>query len=182
MDHWFNTNGRTQQFVEPLNTFRNRWPCIKLIPSISAPPPALSSASDVSHLAFAQFLRSVLPAILMVITISPPPLTQTGVTNGLIHHIVKRPDHLLPFREHAPTRINVKSSTYADINFLCTPEGLWSMLAHRGVFYVSDFALTQPGDFKTIEEWEAYYVNAGQPSDLFRKLQGIQPKQLLAIT
>jgi hypothetical protein len=68
-----------------------------------------------------------------------------------------KPDFLLPFCEHAPTQMCVKSSVYADPAYLRTPLGFWNVLVHRGVFYGSQFALEHDTNFESLEAWQAIW-------------------------
>ena len=70
-------------------------------------------------------------------------------------------DHLLPFRELAPTRIKARTTVYNGLGKDITPERFWSILSHRGVFYGSVFAQEHGGHFASLEDWEMYRNGEG---------------------
>lgn len=168
MDCWFNSRGRTQRFVDPLNSFRKTQAHVRT--GLTSPTPVQPlDLSEVPHIAFAQFLRNILPAVQMLkgvnSTVKNRYLQKTG--KGLVQRVLARPDFLLPFRECAPTRVNAQTSIFGDVEHLRTPEGFWSILAHRAVFYGSQFALTHTENFKTLDEWNQFYASSGKPKEYF---------------
>jgi len=57
IDHWFNTEGHVQKSINPINSFCKCWPCLNVPLALSAPQPALSNTSDISHQEFAVSLQ-----------------------------------------------------------------------------------------------------------------------------
>lgn len=69
--------------------------------------------------------------------------------------MIKDPDFLLPFREHAPCRLRSKAKGGPfDEDVLFTSEGLFSALLMRVVTFRTDFALLEPTFFNSIESWK----------------------------
>lgn len=67
-----------------------------------------------------------------------------------------RPDHLLPFREHAPTRLRFSgdNSPFSP-NVVRTREGLFSALIMRGITFNTEFSRSGPMMFNDVSEWNA---------------------------
>lgn len=66
------------------------------------------------------------------------------------------PDHLLPFREHAPTRhrFSGDNSPFSP-DVVRTREGLFSALIMRGITFNTEFSRTGPMMFNNLSEWDA---------------------------
>ena len=59
----------------------------------------------------------------------------------------KRPDYLIPFRQHAPCAARASQTIYADHSEISSIAGLFNILCYRGVFYGSLWAIDLgPGD------------------------------------
>ena len=77
------------------------------------------------------------------------------------------PDHLLPFRSHAPTLQQARKTILSDAARMGTPAGLFNLAAFRGVFYGSEFAKTDLRWFDSIDEWDGYHTASGKEEAFF---------------
>ncbi|KAF9455283.1 hypothetical protein BDZ94DRAFT_1242363 [Collybia nuda] len=130
-DEWSNSGGLSKKFSTALKPSKS---CQQLTILTTSIPCDLS---ETPLLVFTEFLRQLEPSIHVVGTTGD---TLSNIENNpMLERLLKKPDHFMPFRECAPTRILVAGSQLADPVFLKTPIGFWNLLVHRGVFYASDF-------------------------------------------
>jgi hypothetical protein len=79
----------------------------------------------------------------------------------MLSRVANKPNHFLPFREHAPTRKHAVDTVYDGLENGLTPEDFWNILCHRGTFYSSEFALTHGGQFANLDNWFSYKSGEG---------------------
>ena len=101
------------------------------------------------------------------------PLAQDGLmahihsTNPMLKKIASRADFYLPFRPLAPTILKAKQTILSDCNRLSTREGLFNLIAFRGVFYGSEFARERLCWFNSYEEWLEFKRNSNKEESYF---------------
>ena len=108
-----------------------------LSPSLIPSPNPLSTPEDmaIKCKVFLTYLQILLPIV------------QNGSTQYLnskdkiVSQVANKLDHLLPFRECAPTRLKARSTVYNGLSDGITPERFWSILMHQGVFFLAHHSL-----------------------------------------
>jgi hypothetical protein len=122
---------------------------VSTIPS----PTSMAITTDdmtVKSKVFLNYLKMLLP-------IARDGLTQhLNSSEKLVSQVANRPDHLIPFRECAPTRDKARQTVYSGLADGISPERFWSILVHRGVFYGAPFARDHGGHFSSLQEWTTY--------------------------
>lgn len=81
-------------------------------------------------------------------------------TDPMLKKIAGRTDFYLPFRSLAPTILKARQTILSDPNCLSTREGLFNLIAFRGVFYGSQFARDDLRWFNSYEEWQEFKTNS----------------------
>jgi hypothetical protein len=79
----------------------------------------------------------------------------------MLSWVTNKPDHFLPFREHAPTWKRAVDTVYDGLENGLTPEDFWNILCHYGTFCGSEFALTHSGRFANLDNWFSYKSREG---------------------
>jgi hypothetical protein len=137
-------------------------------------PPSLGITSEdltVKSKVFLNYLKMLLPIA------RDGPTQHLNSGEKLISRVAKRPDHLIPFRECAPTRDKARHTVYSGVTNRISPERFWSILVHRGVFYGAPFALEHGGHFSSLQEWTTYLEEEGseRPKDYFVSMGAYGP-------
>ncbi|KAJ7127687.1 hypothetical protein C8R44DRAFT_873501 [Mycena epipterygia] len=128
--------------------------------NIPSPQLLLTPADDASQLRhmnrFLDYLLELLPLIDGT-TIARPTLLQAAVSD--------KPDFLLPFREHGPSRIHSRGPTRAfDPTHAATKAGLFSGLVFRAVTFASPFGLQSTITFfRDPADWNMACANFPAP-------------------
>ena len=87
----------------------------------------------------------------------------------MLKKIAGRTDFYLPFRSLAPTILKAKQTILSDCNRLSTREGIFNLVAFRGVFYGSEFARDTLCWFNSYEEWLEFKRNSNKEESYFVK-------------
>lgn len=74
----------------------------------------------------------------------------------MLERIATKLDFFLPFRSLAPMIVKARETILSDRARLHTREGLFNLLAFRGVFYGSPFARDDLRWFKSFDDWLAF--------------------------
>jgi hypothetical protein len=88
-------------------------------------------------------------------------------TDRMLKKIAGCPDFFLPFRSLAPTILKARQTILSDPNRLSTREGLFNLIAFRGVFYGSQFAREDLRWFNSYEEWQEFKTNSIMDENYF---------------
>ena len=88
-------------------------------------------------------------------------------TDPMLKKIAGRTDFYLPFRSLAPTILKAKQTILSDCNRLSTREGLFNLVAFRGVFYGSEFAKETLCWFNSYEEWLEFKIHSNKEESHF---------------
>jgi hypothetical protein len=88
-------------------------------------------------------------------------------TDPMLRKIAGRTDFYLPFRSLAPTILKAKQTILSDCNRLSTREGIFNLVAFRGVFYGSEFARERLRWFNSYEEWLEFKTNSDKEESYF---------------
>jgi hypothetical protein len=125
--------------------------------TIPSPTSTVISTNDmtVKSKVFLNYLKMLLPIA------RDGPTQHLNSSEKLVSRVAKRPDHLIPFRECAPTRNKARQTVYSGLADGISPERFWSILVHRGVFYGAPFAQEHGGHFSSLQEWTAYFEEKG---------------------
>lgn len=87
--------------------------------------------------------------------------------NPTLKKIAGRADFYLPFRSLAPTILKARQTILSDSNRLSTREGLFNLVAFRGVFYGSQFACEELRWFNSYEEWLEFKTHSNKEETYF---------------
>jgi len=78
---------------------------------------------------------------------------------SIITKVCGDPDRYLPFRQHAPSLSNARQEIYMDVDQLLSDDGVgfFNVLAFRGVFFGSPFAISDRYRwFDSLEDWVSF--------------------------
>lgn len=143
---------------------------IAILPDQEEDTAVMQGSQEVRSDVFLTWLRGILPLVQPAeneTATTPYSLDTSKQTDPILHKIQQRPDFYLPFRDRAPTRQHVMGTIYNNTETLRTPQGFWSVLAHRGVFYGSDFEFKERKSFNHIDEWKAFKATSSKPDSYF---------------